>query len=119
MNRLNIPPSTLIGAIGVALAVTAILVDTLSGQLAYADKPAKVDALVLFIGPDNSRSRMRKVNSLIVEGYSDRLIIPAYGQLLAMKDADHFSSEDPDTSNRIPCGHQCENRDLRIFPDIR
>jgi hypothetical protein len=55
----DIPRKKLIVAIAVALAAADILAATLPGYLACADKPAKADAVVLFIGFD-SRARMQE-----------------------------------------------------------
>jgi hypothetical protein len=77
------------------LALLLVLVLYTPHYLNYADKPAKADAVVLFVGPDY-RVRMREARSLIAEGYADCLIIPAYGQLLAMKGATNGSGDDQD-----------------------
>jgi hypothetical protein len=76
----------LIVAIAITLAAAVILAATLPGYLAYADKPAKADAVVLFIGFD-SRARMQEARSLIAEGYANHLIIPAYDERPARKGA--------------------------------
>ncbi|HOI73766.1 MAG TPA: ElyC/SanA/YdcF family protein [Syntrophales bacterium] len=72
-------------AVALVLAALALLAEALPGYLAYADKPVKADAVVLFIGREY-RARMKEARTLIAEGYADRLIIPAYGRLLGTKE---------------------------------
>jgi len=48
--------------------------------LAYADKPVKSDAVVLFMGPDN-KARQEDANRLISDGYARYLFIPALGKI--------------------------------------
>ncbi len=72
-------------AVALILAALTLLAEVLPGYLAYADKPNKADVVVLFIGRDY-RARMKEARTLISEGYADRLIIPAYGQLLGKKE---------------------------------
>jgi hypothetical protein len=50
------------------------------GYLAYADKPTKSDAVILFCGDEN-KTREMEVKKLLHEGYARFLIIPACGEV--------------------------------------
>ena len=50
------------------------------GFLAYSDQPVKSDAVVLFLGGEEG-VREKEANQLVIEGYADYLIIPAYRQI--------------------------------------
>ena len=51
--------------------------------LAYADKPVKSDAIILFLGP-NPAAREKEANRLINEGYSRFLIVPGLRQVISI-----------------------------------
>jgi hypothetical protein len=80
-----LPHKKLIIAIAVALAAAVILAATLPGYLAYADKPAKADAVVLFLG-DDSKARYMEAERLLSDGYANYLIIPILGQVFSTSD---------------------------------
>lgn len=49
--------------------------------LAYADKPVKADAIVLYAGHDFN-ARKKEANLLVRQGFAGWLLIPAYRQIL-------------------------------------
>lgn len=60
--------------------VLAVLAFFAPRYLAYADKPVKSDAVVLFVGPNfSAREREHEAKRLIKEGYAEYLLIPAIG----------------------------------------
>jgi len=62
--------------------------------------PIKSEAIVLLIGP-NIETREKEAYRLISEGYSDYLIIPAYGKILRASDNGVLSliKQNPFTQN--------------------
>ncbi|MCK4306495.1 MAG: hypothetical protein KAY24_19795, partial [Candidatus Eisenbacteria sp.] len=65
------------------LSLAAVLVGLIfyaPNYLAYSDRPKRADAVVLLLGQD-FKAREKQSQYLINEGYSDYLIIPAYGRL--------------------------------------
>jgi hypothetical protein len=50
--------------------------------LIYADKPVKSDAIILFVGSEDSRKEARR---LLDEGYARFLIVPAFKQVFTHK----------------------------------
>jgi len=48
--------------------------------LAYSTKPKKTDVIILLVGP-NDRARQKEVDTLVKEGFSEFIMVPAYGKL--------------------------------------
>ena len=78
---MNVPKTPLKSLLIVPLlAVFGLSVYGAPGFLAFSDQPVKSDAVVLFLG-DERGTREKEANQLILEGYADFLIIPAYRQV--------------------------------------
>jgi hypothetical protein len=67
--------------------------------LLYSSDYRKVDAIVLFLGPD-FLARQKGANKLINEGMADYLIVPAYHKVYRIADKGSIKSLSPDLSLR-------------------
>lgn len=62
------------------LALLTLAVFYAPSYLVVSDQPVKSDAVVMFLGGEKG-TRAKEANQLVMEGYADYLIIPAYGQV--------------------------------------
>lgn len=67
--------------------------------LLYSSSYRKVDAIVLFLGPDFA-ARQKEANKIIKEGMADYLIIPAYHKVYRILKKGNVKSLSPDLSFR-------------------
>jgi DUF218 domain len=70
--------------------------------LLYADEPAKVDAVVVYLGPD-FKARKLEAEKLIKAGYARYLIVPAYCRVSRLTSAGNFV----DVEAMPPPGGEC------------
>ncbi len=85
--------------------------------LAYADKPVKSDAIILFAGPDFN-ARKKEAYQLLNEGYSRYLIVPAFQQILAHGNIPPQVPDAPDNPSSRKLGaypRYYENTHIELF----
>lgn len=73
--------------VAMAVLLVPLIISVLYGPgfLTHKEKPVKVDAVVLFVGPGN-KDRLAEAKQLIREGHTRCLIIPAFGEIRHIAD---------------------------------
>jgi len=94
------------------LALLLILILYAPHYLNYADQPANVDAVVLFLGGD-IKARNMEANRLLSDGYANYLIIPALGQVISTSDKKSFQTKKSAATGRYP--HFYENTHIEVL----
>lgn len=83
--RLGLNPYIFILAVLLTVGSLFVLITYAPVYLIYSDTPAKVDAIILFVGPDLN-ARKEKAFELMKSGYATYLLTPAYKQTQKLTD---------------------------------
>lgn len=83
--------------------------------LVYTDNPLRSDVIILLLGPEYE-AREKEVQGLLTDGYSNHLIIPAYGRILNGANSGALASQGPSIQKRLTKAEK-RNHGYRFYED--